>query len=310
MRSSCRRHRLGSHHEIESRAREVATDCHPKTPPRLCARPGRGQNNRNRDRRTGVSAQAHRGRWPRQLRQRRGKRAPLLLSLPQSPRACHSRLTPPDRRSAFTAAASSPLMSALLGIPAFRPLTGKDLPMLHAWLQRPHVAEWWHEPTTLAELERDYLPCAMDESSTRAYIPSLPASPSVSYSRTSLWAQARAGGSRKPIPEPGESISSWPTPNNSVAALEVPWSGPSWSSCSRIRRLRRCRRTRRRRMNEPSEATGAPVLSCTRRSPHLTAQRCSCFGIERAILWHRNERCNPEAGRDVLLEESRSSRTR
>jgi RimJ/RimL family protein N-acetyltransferase len=52
----------------------------------------------------------------------------------------------------------------------FRPLTVKDLRMVHAWLQRPHVAEWWHEPTSLAELERDYLPGTMSESSTRAYI--------------------------------------------------------------------------------------------------------------------------------------------
>jgi RimJ/RimL family protein N-acetyltransferase len=42
--------------------------------------------------------------------------------------------------------------------------------MLHGWLQRPHVAAWWHEPTTLADLERDYLPVTMNESSTHAYI--------------------------------------------------------------------------------------------------------------------------------------------
>ena len=42
--------------------------------------------------------------------------------------------------------------------------------MIQEWLQRPHVAEWWHEPTTLAELEHDYLPDAMNATSTRAYI--------------------------------------------------------------------------------------------------------------------------------------------
>ncbi len=61
-------------------------------------------------------------------------------------------------------------MSAALQIRIFKPLTAQDLPMLHAWLQRPHVAEWWREPTTLAEVERDYLPVTMNESSTRAYI--------------------------------------------------------------------------------------------------------------------------------------------
>lgn len=49
--------------------------------------------------------------------------------------------------------------------------------MFHAWLQRPHVAEWWHEPITLAEVERDYLPVAMNESSTRAYIAVLAGEP-------------------------------------------------------------------------------------------------------------------------------------
>ena len=59
--------------------------------------------------------------------------------------------------------------SAAKGI-TFKPLALEDPPMVHAWLQRPHVAEWWHQPTSLAELERDYLPRAGDESSTRAYI--------------------------------------------------------------------------------------------------------------------------------------------
>jgi RimJ/RimL family protein N-acetyltransferase len=52
---------------------------------------------------------------------------------------------------------------------SFRPLTVSDLLMLHGWLQRPHVAEWWHEPSSLAELESDYLP-GTNDSSIRAYI--------------------------------------------------------------------------------------------------------------------------------------------
>jgi aminoglycoside 6'-N-acetyltransferase Ib len=59
----------------------------------------------------------------------------------------------------------------------FKPLTSQDLPMVHAWLQRPHVAEWWHEPTSLVELERDYLPRTMTGSSTRAYIAILDGQP-------------------------------------------------------------------------------------------------------------------------------------
>ena len=53
---------------------------------------------------------------------------------------------------------------------AFRALTRADLPMLHGWLQRPHVAEWWREPTTLAELEHDYFSDEALSSSTRAYV--------------------------------------------------------------------------------------------------------------------------------------------
>ena len=49
--------------------------------------------------------------------------------------------------------------------------------MVHAWLQRPHVAEWWHEPTSLVELERDYIPRTMTESPTRAYIAFLDGEP-------------------------------------------------------------------------------------------------------------------------------------
>jgi RimJ/RimL family protein N-acetyltransferase len=63
------------------------------------------------------------------------------------------------------------------GMLTFEPLTGRDLPMVHAWLQRPHVAEWWREPTTLAELERDYVPGTTTGSSTRAYIAILDGEP-------------------------------------------------------------------------------------------------------------------------------------
>ena len=59
----------------------------------------------------------------------------------------------------------------------FKPLTGQDLPMVHQWLQRPHVAEWWHEPTSLVELERDYLPRTKAESPTCAYIAILDGEP-------------------------------------------------------------------------------------------------------------------------------------
>jgi len=38
----------------------------------------------------------------------------------------------------------------------FRSLSHSDLPLLHEWLARPHVAEWWGEPPSLEDVERDY----------------------------------------------------------------------------------------------------------------------------------------------------------
>jgi aminoglycoside 6'-N-acetyltransferase len=34
----------------------------------------------------------------------------------------------------------------------FRPLTEKDLPLLAAWLARPHVARWWDDPDELQHI--------------------------------------------------------------------------------------------------------------------------------------------------------------
>jgi RimJ/RimL family protein N-acetyltransferase len=52
----------------------------------------------------------------------------------------------------------------------FRPLVASDLPLLHEWLHRPHVSEWWDYPKTYADVERDYLPSIVGESTTQAYI--------------------------------------------------------------------------------------------------------------------------------------------
>jgi RimJ/RimL family protein N-acetyltransferase/N-acetylglutamate synthase-like GNAT family acetyltransferase len=60
---------------------------------------------------------------------------------------------------------------------SFRPLAEDDLPMLHEWVRRPHVAEWWSEPGTLEEIEADYLPTLDGSSSTRAFIASLDGEP-------------------------------------------------------------------------------------------------------------------------------------
>jgi RimJ/RimL family protein N-acetyltransferase len=56
---------------------------------------------------------------------------------------------------------------------SFRPMAASDLSMLYEWLQRPHVSQWWDNPGTYAEVERDYLPSTIGKSTTQAYIASL-----------------------------------------------------------------------------------------------------------------------------------------
>jgi RimJ/RimL family protein N-acetyltransferase len=41
---------------------------------------------------------------------------------------------------------------------SFRALAEADLPMLHDWLSRPHVVEWWEPATTLEAVREDYMP--------------------------------------------------------------------------------------------------------------------------------------------------------
>ncbi len=52
----------------------------------------------------------------------------------------------------------------------FRALTHDDLPMLREWIARPHVAEWWGEQATLAELAEHYAPVIAGTSHQKCYI--------------------------------------------------------------------------------------------------------------------------------------------
>jgi aminoglycoside 6'-N-acetyltransferase len=55
----------------------------------------------------------------------------------------------------------------------FRPVTAEDLPMLSAWLEQPHVAEWWDDvDDKLAEIRE-----AMLDPSTRPFIVELQGRP-------------------------------------------------------------------------------------------------------------------------------------
>lgn len=55
-----------------------------------------------------------------------------------------------ERRGGDGPAASRPI--------AFRPLASGDLPLLHAWLGQPHVAEWWGSAPTPEEVRAEYGP--------------------------------------------------------------------------------------------------------------------------------------------------------
>lgn len=53
---------------------------------------------------------------------------------------------------------------------SFRPLATADLPMLHEWLTRPHVAEWWTPAPSLHEVEEKFGPLMAGDSAVRPYI--------------------------------------------------------------------------------------------------------------------------------------------
>jgi RimJ/RimL family protein N-acetyltransferase len=59
----------------------------------------------------------------------------------------------------------------------FHPLLEEHLPMLHKWLLRPHVAQWWGDAESVDELRCDYILVAGQPNATRAYIASLGAEP-------------------------------------------------------------------------------------------------------------------------------------
>nr|WP_197529997.1 GNAT family N-acetyltransferase [Gloeobacter violaceus] len=52
----------------------------------------------------------------------------------------------------------------------FRPLALADLVLLHEWLARPHVAQWWGPPPSGAEVEEEYGPLLDGTGPHRAYI--------------------------------------------------------------------------------------------------------------------------------------------
>jgi aminoglycoside 6'-N-acetyltransferase-1b/aminoglycoside 6'-N-acetyltransferase-2 len=54
-----------------------------------------------------------------------------------------------------------------------RLMTEQDLPMLHDWLNRPHIVDWWggeEERPTLEEVQKHYLPRVKAEEPVTLYI--------------------------------------------------------------------------------------------------------------------------------------------
>ena len=52
-----------------------------------------------------------------------------------------------------------------------RRLTVHDLPMLHDWLNRPHIVQWWGaERPTWAQVREQYDPAALAQESVTAYV--------------------------------------------------------------------------------------------------------------------------------------------
>ena len=52
----------------------------------------------------------------------------------------------------------------------FQPLGEDDLPLLHGWLQREHVARWWGVPPEMQKVRDHYLPMIRGEEQTDGYL--------------------------------------------------------------------------------------------------------------------------------------------
>jgi RimJ/RimL family protein N-acetyltransferase len=54
---------------------------------------------------------------------------------------------------------------------AFRSLAHADLPLLHRWLNTPHVLEWWDRPgPSLEQVQEEYFPRTEGQAPTHCYL--------------------------------------------------------------------------------------------------------------------------------------------
>ena len=97
------------------------------------------------------------------MKDQHDKRTGNLLATPNAIR--QARFAEQQRAMGRKAASTPPI--------TLRLMTERDLPMLHDWLNRPHIVEWWggdEERPTLDEVLEHYLPRAMAEESVTPYI--------------------------------------------------------------------------------------------------------------------------------------------
>jgi RimJ/RimL family protein N-acetyltransferase len=64
----------------------------------------------------------------------------------------------PITRPAEVVRAVRLVLSVLRWRPTFRPLSRADLPLVHHWVNTPHVAEWWDDLPTITDVEADFGP--------------------------------------------------------------------------------------------------------------------------------------------------------
>jgi aminoglycoside 6'-N-acetyltransferase-1b/aminoglycoside 6'-N-acetyltransferase-2 len=86
-----------------------------------------------------------------------------------------------------------------------RLMTEADIPMLHAWLQRPHIVQWWggeaERPKSLAQTRADYLPRVLAQEQVTPYIAMLGDRP-IGYAQSYV-AMGSGDGWWEDITDPG-----------------------------------------------------------------------------------------------------------
>lgn len=112
-----------------------------------------------------------------------------------------------------------------------RLMTEHDLPMLHDWLNRPHIVEWWggdEARPTLREVTERYLPRVLVKVGVTPYIAMLNQEP-IGYAQSYVALGAGDGCRRKrQTREFVEWINPWQTRLNLAKVLEPSWL-PLWS---------------------------------------------------------------------------------